>query len=214
MSMATPVAGRHYHHEPLTDAQRDLASDPAVLRMAQRIAERASRHRPNLLADELQSAAMLAVVQAARTFDPAHDACWKTHATHRIRGSIKDALRSWFGGRKRGLMYAHSLDAPVEHNGEPIGPHSSLFMDNSPPVGWALDREDACLAVARAAGGWHKYVVRMLTRADCLTHRGTGTATGMTESRVSQEIQRAVQRLRTQHEDGAIDLMQLVQEGG
>ena len=43
--------------------------------------------------DDLTSAGMMALVQAAQSFDPTRGAAFSTHASTRIRGAIVDELR-------------------------------------------------------------------------------------------------------------------------
>ncbi len=52
-----------------------------------------SRVPAHVSRDELTSAGMLALVQAARSFDPARGASFATYASTRIRGAIVDELR-------------------------------------------------------------------------------------------------------------------------
>lgn len=53
----------------LTDEQRELASDPEAIRGARLIARRFARVYPDVDRDDFESAAMLAVVEAASRFD-------------------------------------------------------------------------------------------------------------------------------------------------
>ena len=47
--------------------------------------------------DELKSAAYVALVEAAQTFDPVRNVNFATFARHRIRGALIDFRRSWLG---------------------------------------------------------------------------------------------------------------------
>jgi len=51
--------------------------------------------KPPLSRDDLISAGTIGLVKAARDFDPAHDASFKTYAYIRIRGAVLDELRAW-----------------------------------------------------------------------------------------------------------------------
>jgi RNA polymerase sigma factor (sigma-70 family) len=195
--MNTPPPDQRYRSDPLTAAQRELASDPAVIRAAQRIAERASRHRPSLLADELLSASLLAVVQAARTFDPDSGSCWKTHATNRVRGAIKDAVRDWYGGRNHWhMMQSRSLDEAIATDGDTF---AAFLADDSMPVGHEIERDDNREWLARQAGASRYPVVRLLLRPEQLTHREVATLLGMSESNVSRTLTLAAATLRERH---------------
>jgi len=51
--------------------------------------------RPPLSKEDLVSAGTIGLVKAARDFDPARDASFKTYAYIRIRGAVLDELRGW-----------------------------------------------------------------------------------------------------------------------
>jgi RNA polymerase sigma factor (sigma-70 family) len=74
----------------LTDEQRGLAS--RYLPMAESLAK-AYRTRQRIEREELRSAAYMALVQAARNFDPARNVNFATFARHRIRGALRDYQR-------------------------------------------------------------------------------------------------------------------------
>jgi RNA polymerase sigma factor (sigma-70 family) len=74
----------------LTDEQRGLAS--RYLPMAESLAKD-FRTKQSIEREELRSTAYMALVQAARTFDPARKVNFATFARHRIRGALRDYLR-------------------------------------------------------------------------------------------------------------------------
>lgn len=66
------------------------------LPMVTAIAERATSYfRPPLSFEDLVSAGTIALVKAARDYDPGRDAEFKTYAYIRIKGAIIDELRAW-----------------------------------------------------------------------------------------------------------------------
>ena len=75
----------------LTEEQRGLAS--RYLPMAESLAKDV-RTKQRIEREELQSTAYMALVQAARTFDPARKVNFATFARHRIRGALRDYLRN------------------------------------------------------------------------------------------------------------------------
>ena len=79
---------------PLTEDQRELAVQ--YLPLAQGIAQQLKT--PAAEGDELKSTAYLALVEAARTFDPARNVNFATYAQHRIRGALLDSQRYWLYG--------------------------------------------------------------------------------------------------------------------
>jgi RNA polymerase sigma factor (sigma-70 family) len=78
---------------PLTEDQRKLAARYLPLAWAM---VRRTRY-PALERDELKSAAYVALVEAAQTFDPERNVNFATFARHRIRGAMSDFRRSWLG---------------------------------------------------------------------------------------------------------------------
>jgi RNA polymerase sigma factor (sigma-70 family) len=113
----------------LTDEQRGLAS--RYLPMADSLAKD-FRSQQRIEREELRSTAYMALVQAARTFDPSRKVNFATFARHRIRGALRDYLRcaiseSWhsekglppvlqcFGpeSERYGRMHGLSAEKPV-----------------------------------------------------------------------------------------------------
>jgi len=66
------------------------------LPLVHKIAQRAAGYlRPPLTYDDLVSAGTVGLVKAARDYDPAFNAEFKTYAYIRIKGAILDELRGW-----------------------------------------------------------------------------------------------------------------------
>ncbi len=65
---------------------------PMVARIVQRVV---TYLKPPLSFEDLVSAGMVGLVKAARDYDPAHQADFKTYAYIRIRGAVLDELRGW-----------------------------------------------------------------------------------------------------------------------
>jgi RNA polymerase sigma factor FliA len=77
----------------------DTAGEDALVRAAlplvgHVVAETLTRLPAHVTRDDLISAGMLGLAQAARTYDPAHGVPFDRHAANRIRGAILDELRA------------------------------------------------------------------------------------------------------------------------
>jgi RNA polymerase sigma factor (sigma-70 family) len=83
----------------LTDDQRSLAV--RFIPMAQALATRAMRFG-SIEDEEVRSAAYMALVEAALTFDPSRKVQFSTYARHRIRGALRDFRRLMRAGGWRG----------------------------------------------------------------------------------------------------------------
>ena len=86
-----PASGaRRKPRTPLTPAQQGLAAQ--YIPLAQQVARPLQAHWPHLH-DEFASAALFALVEAARTFDSARNVKFTTFARYRIWGALRDVQR-------------------------------------------------------------------------------------------------------------------------
>jgi RNA polymerase sigma factor (sigma-70 family) len=106
----------------LSEDQRGLAT--RYLPMAESLA-RAFEARQALERDELRSTAYLALVEAARTFDPYRKVNFATFARHRIRGALRDYARfllseNWRGPKTHRPSF-QGLGQNAEEHGRVLG---------------------------------------------------------------------------------------------
>ncbi len=140
MGPETPKKNRKRRADlrPLTDAQRELAA--RFLPLARSLA------KPLKLIftqwkDEFESAACMALVEAARSFDPSRNIKFATFARFRIRGALVDVgrgmgLSGWEGSEDE----APGLVSLTPYNEE----HGSVLIAVSPPpVGAEFEDVDA-----------------------------------------------------------------------
>lgn len=130
---------------PLTAAQRDLAE--RYIPLAMKMALPRCRAWPRLR-EEFESAAMMALVEAAESFDPCRGVCFAVFARLRIFGALRDVQRreilSGFRSRPDDAPHLGGLTAKSEECGQVLGATAG------PPVGddqadldavlWRLDR--------------------------------------------------------------------------
>jgi len=82
----------------LTDEQRDLAA--RHVEDARAVANAYARHHPRM-APDIESAAMLGLMDAASRFDAGRGLSFRTLMTARVRGSILDMMRTETGLRRK-----------------------------------------------------------------------------------------------------------------
>ncbi len=106
----------------LSEDQRGLAT--RYLPMAESIA-RAFEARQSFERDELRSTAYMALVEAARTYDPYRNVSFATFARHRIRGALRITARFLLSENWRGSHAVRPsfqvLGANAEQHGRVLG---------------------------------------------------------------------------------------------
>ncbi len=150
-------AGRRTHQPILNDAQRGLAT--CYLPMAESLANGYKLQR-RIERDELRATAYMALVEAARTFDPVRKVNFATFARHRIRGALRDYVRflmsaSWRGqSRPRPLF--QSIGPESEETGRVIG------ISAERPVGSEIDSIEAVEQWLRLLPATHALTCRLI----------------------------------------------------
>lgn len=132
---ATPARRRR---APLTEAQRALAADYVPL--ARALSKPLKAALPEAR-DEFESAALLALVEAAESFDPDRGIRFSTFARHRIRGALRDVQRSlvvsgWRDDASNAPCVGH-LVPELEQHGRVLG------IQPDAPVGEDLEQTEA-----------------------------------------------------------------------
>lgn len=126
-----PSLGRR---SPLTDEQQTLAVK--YVPMARSLAKPLKRAWP-MEGEEFESAAMLALVEAAQSFDPGRNVKFATFARYRIWGALRDVQRAlvtagWRGDIENAPSVA-SLSQDAEEQGKVLG------SEPDPPVGQEIE---------------------------------------------------------------------------
>ena len=182
------------------------ASDALVvshMRFARKLANQFSRGLPSQAdQDALESDALLALLRAARSFDPDHGTSFKTYAGHRIRGAMIDGVRerNSFDRRKRWQPTVISLNTSVaqdfEGNTLTLG---DLLECRLEPVGAAIERKEEVDLLLRPLNRKHRSMIRQYYMAEA-TQAKIGRRHGLSASRVSQQLRAA--RLQLQSSAG------------
>ena len=104
--------------------------------------------------DDAEGWAMLGLVKAARSYDPARGLAFSTYAAFRIRGELIDAIRR----EARCLRRDHvqiSLDTPIGPNGRTLG---EMIAADGDGIG------DAEVAADGAASVWSRWAATLRPR--------------------------------------------------
>jgi RNA polymerase sigma factor (sigma-70 family) len=138
-----PTCNPNRARQPLTKEQQELATQNHSL--ARALARRMRYAWPGAQ-DEFESAALLALVEAAQAFDPTRGVKFTTFAHHRISGALRDLKRELYshGGRGdvasrragTGFHDVQSLGIDSEAHGHLIG------AEADEPVGTELENLD------------------------------------------------------------------------
>lgn len=142
---------------PLSDAQRALTLQ--YLPLARAMAHRIARKWP-AGADDFQSAAFLALVEAAGAFDPLRGVSFATFARHRVSGALIDAQRQLFFQGRRGSIEGQPKFVPLEADAESRG--RVVGAADEPPVGAELEAADAVEGLLEKLSPRHRAAVRLI----------------------------------------------------
>jgi hypothetical protein len=168
--------GRHARvPEPLCDRRRKLAEQPEALEIARRAARRRGRRNP-ALADEYESAALVAVAEAAATYPFGAGVAFERYLRRRVRWSLIDCERAWLplGFRMKSCragMPAVGLLGRVD------------LPEAAEPVGYGVEYHDLLDVLTRPLPVGHRTLIRALYgRAGCDSRRSAAKAIGISKT--------------------------------
>lgn len=157
------------------------------------------RWSPVWSADDLAGAGAFGLLQSIERFDPSAGVKFSTFAQHRICGSMIDGLRN-LAWQPRGALENHErcrrmVQFPERtvrtFDAEPYEwDFAGAIPARSDPIGHALDRSDWWARVTRGLSAREREAVLGVYR-DGQSMKDAAAAMGLSESRVSQLLQRA-----------------------
>lgn len=177
---------------PLSVFRQDLAA--RYMPMARSLARPRKRSWPGS-ADDFDSAAMLALVEAAEAYDATRGVKFSTFARHRILGALRDAqrrltLKGWKleGGQKMRPRLV-SLVSTAEQHGRLVSSHLS-----DPPVGTELEATDEVERWLKKLPKRHAEVCREIYLNGC-SQSEAARRVGCSQSRLSYVHREAIAML-------------------
>jgi RNA polymerase sigma factor (sigma-70 family) len=163
---------------PLTKAQQDLAV--RYLPLARSLAKRFKEAWVSE-ADEFESAANLALVEAAQAYDAAKNVTFATYARKRILGELRDVQRNLvLAGWRSNMEEAPDL-LPMAPDVEEHG--RVLLSQPDPPVHEGLDSQDRVENLMQRLPRKHAATCREIYLVG-RNQAQTGIALGMSQSRI------------------------------
>ncbi len=149
----------------LSATQRQLASDPNVISMANALAVKWSR-RTGDPEDECRSLAGLAVVRAAGAFDPGRGVTFVTVAHEYIMLELRQVRRHLAPPGRKGWKESHETPPMLSLDAEFRGMPGSNRLLAAPPDAWANRWEDAEVLgnLTPILSGQAKRLVRRMAR--------------------------------------------------
>ena len=187
--MTTTVPPRPHLKPPLTPAQQALAAD--YIPLARAMSRPLKRNWPGAR-DEFDSAACLALVEAAGAYDPARNVRFATFARHRVGGALLDVQRRLIAlGWRCDVANAPSVLGLARH-GELRGRVCMSRADE--PIGRELEALEEFEAWMRKLPPRHAAACRAIYR-DGMTQTEAARRLGCSQSRLSALHREAISML-------------------
>lgn len=158
---------------PLTDAQQALAIK--YLPMARGLARPFKDQFPDVW-DEFESAACIALVEAARVFEPSREVKFTTFARQRIWGNLRDVRRQ--------RILRSKVECVVADGATSILSLITEVPGEGPPIGAELEASEAIEAWLRKLPRQHADICRMIYLDD-MTRAEIAEVVGFSASRIT-----------------------------
>jgi RNA polymerase sigma factor (sigma-70 family) len=179
---------------PMTEEQRELATQ--YMPMAQILARQAKEG--SMAGDELEAEAYAALVDAARTFDPARGVNFAIHARSRIVGALRDYRRflfhaAWKGEKHESPVFQR-LSVTDDLHGRVLGREAEA------PAGYGDETREAVESVIRLLPRSHAVACRMIY-IEGKSQDEAAEALGCTKGYLSRLHGDAVARIARDHRE-------------
>ncbi len=180
---------------PLTAAQQELAL--RYLPLARSLARPFKANWPGMR-DDFESAACLALVEAAEGFDPSRNVKFATYARHRIWGALRDVQRALVAlGWRCDPKMAPTLTALPR---DPEGRGRVLGADHDLPIGQEMEDIEAVENWLKKLPARHASACRQIYVHGKTQHQAA-RAVGCSQSRLSYMHREAMAILNGSWED-------------
>lgn len=177
---------------PLTPGQRELAD--RYVPLARKLA-RPLRRSYRRDGDDFEGVALLALVEAAQSFDPSRNVKFATFARYRIWGALRDEQRRRVpAGYERRPESVPEI-GPIDHLSEEHG--RVLLTTEDPDPGAALEADDGFEALLRKTVPSDRPLLRIIYR-DGASTKEAAARLGCAPSWVSVAHKRALNQIRFQ----------------
>jgi RNA polymerase sigma factor (sigma-70 family) len=172
----------------LTEDQRQLAA--RYIPFARSIALRSASNWP-AKADDIHSAALLALVTSARDYDPSRGIEFTTFARHRIRGEVVNAIyRDSAGLGGTSAMLNRKLPVPRCYSRSSLPRGRFLAAGRVPRPGRDACERDAAEAILRKLPSRHRVPLGLMA-FDGLNQAEAAAAMGCSQSEVSRLVRQS-----------------------
>jgi RNA polymerase sigma factor (sigma-70 family) len=198
------VRASSVQRRPLTGAQRTLVADH--VRFAYRLAAVWRKAEP-ALGDEFESAATMAMVAAAQSFEPGRGVKFTTYARHRVLGALRDAWRRAQRHQRRfGPLFEprEQLDSGARRH-RPARQKATMFCSEDPPVGHESEQIDLVEWMLKRLPARHAAVCRLIY-FEGLSLGQTAARMRLSVSRVTGLHREALDQLRRLRDEASTDL--------
>ncbi len=172
---------------PLTEEQKALLT-PRILQLVEAIPKKMARDEEEF--GLMQSEAGMALVRAARTYDPKFGCTMQTHAYNNVLYSMP---RVRTNRHKKRWDHLLSLDSPLKEGGKDTG--ASLLADERGDASNLVEIKEEALWSTKNLRRTHKIILDMKLRDD-MTLKQIGKALGVTPERIKQIYKQAINRIR------------------